>query len=362
MKILHIHPSMAGGGIESMICALSNQMAKNEDVVVCSIFEPVDSDTFWFKLSPLVKKTTLGKKNAGFSFKVCWQILRFIRDGKYDIVNVHGMFYYYVLSVLFLRRRTKFFYTVHSDANMENTIWDKRLFVLKRYCFKKGWLHPITISNISQKSFEDLYNVPSVLIFNGVSRQPVIEDSVVSTYKISENTKVFIHAGRISLAKNQAVLCKVFKRLIEEGNDVVLLIAGAKQSNEIFSNIMKYFSDRIVYLGQRDDIVQIMAHSDGMCLPSLWEGLPVTLLEALSVGCIPICSNVGGIPDVIKSGYNGFLSNSPAEQDYYKIMQTYLSMSQVDYRRIRKNCMGDFVQYDIVNTSRQYVETYKSEY
>lgn len=52
-----------------------------------------------------------------------------------------------------------------------------------------------------------------------------------------------------------------------------------------------------------------MAHCDAMCLPSIWEGLPVTLLEALSVGCIPICSNVGGIPDVIESGMNGFYQN-----------------------------------------------------
>ena len=70
MKILHIHPSMAGGGIESMICALANEMAKTEDVTVCSIFVPASTDVFWNKLSPSVKKVTLGKTSSGVSFKI----------------------------------------------------------------------------------------------------------------------------------------------------------------------------------------------------------------------------------------------------------------------------------------------------
>lgn len=56
MKILHIHPSMAGGGIEAMICALANEMSISQDVTVCSIFEPLDTDVFWYKLMPSVKK------------------------------------------------------------------------------------------------------------------------------------------------------------------------------------------------------------------------------------------------------------------------------------------------------------------
>ena len=51
MKILHIHPSMAGGGIEAMICGLVNEMAKVHDVTLCTIFEPKKEDVFEKKLS-----------------------------------------------------------------------------------------------------------------------------------------------------------------------------------------------------------------------------------------------------------------------------------------------------------------------
>ena len=46
MNILHIHPSLKIGGIEAMICGLANQLVKEEEVTVCSIFEPESSDVF----------------------------------------------------------------------------------------------------------------------------------------------------------------------------------------------------------------------------------------------------------------------------------------------------------------------------
>ena len=141
------------------------------------------------------------------------------------------------------------------------------------------------------------------LILNGTPR-PVLgkELNLINDLRLTTDTKVFFHAGRISKPKNQLILCKVFDRLIKEGNDVVLAIAGTAEEKTIFEERSRYFSKRLVYLGDRNDVPNLMAQSDAFCLPSIWEGLPVTLLEALSVGCIPICSPVGGIVNIINSG------------------------------------------------------------
>lgn len=93
--------------------------------------------------------------------------------GNYDVVNMHGYLYYYLIAICLLHNKTRFFYTVHSDARMENGRWDRKLFKLKRYFFKKGWIKPITISKESQRSFTDLYGVPSNLIYNGTSKPSV---------------------------------------------------------------------------------------------------------------------------------------------------------------------------------------------
>lgn len=358
MRILHIHPSMQGGGIESIICGLANAMAEREDVTVCSIYQPKQSDIFWNKLSLKVKRITLGKPKPGFSvgtvFKIFWLIWR----GNYEVVNLHGVFYYYAFTVILLSHRTRFFYTVHSDAVMENAHWDRYFFPFKRFCFKRGWVHPITISKASQESFEKLYRCGSRLIYNGVARPKILADDLLGRFRLTEKTKLFIHAGRIDTPKNQLVLCKVFKRLIDEGEDVVLLIAGSKQKEEIYQQIAPYFSERIHYLGERSDVPQLMAQCEAMCLPSIWEGLPVTLLEALSVGCVPICSPVGGIPNVVIDGKNGLLSVSYGENDYYATLLRFLRMSIEDMQSMKKRGISSFEDYDIRNVSESYLSYY----
>ena len=359
MKILHIHPSLAGGGIESMICGLANEMAKTEDLTVVSIYVPKPRDVFWNKLSPQVKRASLGKEKEGFSISEIFKIYRFVKNGKYDVVNLHGFMYYYLLTVILLHRRIKFFYTVHSEASMENSPWDRRLLFIKRFYFKHNLVRPITISEASKESFTKFYGISSRLIPNGVMKPKIESNDIVEKYRWTSSTIVFVHAGRIDRPKNQLVLCQVFQRIINEGKDVVLLILGSIQNGDIYATLEPYFSKRIVYLGERNDIPQLMAHCDAMCLPSIWEGLPVTLLESLSVGCIPICSPVGGIPNVITDGVNGILSKSSREDDYFLAVKRYLHLSAEKKKNMQKNGIKTFEKYDIRKTNMSYLEYYK---
>lgn len=358
MEVLHIHPSMSNGGIESMICGLANEMAKSQNVTVCSIFQPKTTDIFWNKLSSSVTKVSLGKVDKGFSLKEIYKVYKLIKRRKFDVVYFHGFIQYYLLAILLLRKHVKLCYTLHTDANMENTGWSGRLFKFKKFCFIHNWVTPITISYASQKSFYDLYHCSSRLIFNGVQKPQISNEvpEIIQKYKYSHKTKIFLHPGRITKAKNQVVLCRVFERLLKEGWDIVLLIAGSKDDNYIYRDIESFLCDRIIYLGQRNDIPQLLAYSDAMCLPSIWEGLPVTLLEALSVGCIPICSPVGGIVDVIKCGDNGFLSKSSTVEDYYAIMKRYLNMKEEDIFQMKRKCSESFEMYNIINTANAYLQ------
>lgn len=360
MKILHIHSSLAGGGIEAMICGLANEMVKTEDVTVCSIFEPKESDVFYHKLSEDVKKVSCHKKEEGFSVKEVFKIAQTIRKGKYDVVNMHGFMYYYMLAIILsVFTKTKFFYTVHSSADRESYSWDIKLFKLKRYFFKKKWVCPITISQISKDSFTKVYSCESQLIYNGIPTPIIAEDELISQYRFTEKTKVFIHPGRISKAKNQEVLCRVFKRLLDEGKDVVLLIAGSADNKDIMAAISPFFCDRIIYLGLRTDIPQLMAQSDAMCLSSIWEGLPVTLLEAIAVGCIPICSPVGGIVNVIDDGENGILSSSSSEDDYYEAIERFLALNDIETSKMKQLAIRSFEKFKIEHIAKEYLNHYQ---
>lgn len=361
MKILHIHPSLAGGGIEAIICALLNEMVERHDVTMATIYIPKSSDVFENKLDRKIERISIGKLKRGFSISVIFKIFQLIKKGNYDVVHIHGFFYYYVLSVLLLHHKVRFFYTIHSDAVKENSSWDKRILWLKKWCFKRGYIHPITISPASKESFSQLYKTDSRLICNGIPKPTITSvKNPLIRYKITPATKIFIHAGRINPAKNQVVLCKSFSKLIDKGYDAVLLIAGGNHDEKIMQQLEPYFCNRIIYIGERADVPTLFSFADGMCLPSIWEGLPVTLLEALSVGCVPICSPVGGIVNVIKSGYNGLLSKDSSEEYYYDALEKYMNMTIDEQKKIKDNCIESFAPYDIKQIVLQYELAYRS--
>ena len=350
---------MVSGGIEAMVCGLVNELVKSNDVTLCTIFKPSIDDVFYNKLSYNVKKINLGKVNFGFSIKEIFKVFNVIRLGQYDIVHIHGLFQYYFLAILLLRKKVNFVYTIHSDAKMENQLWDKRLFAIKKYFFRNGFMTPVTISKTSKKSFTDVYKCDSFLILNGASIPKINKQNrFVDQYRLAPSTKIFIHPGRISLAKNQVVLCKVFDRLIKDERDVVLLIAGNKEDKIIFDKMEPYINNRIVYLGEIRDIPDIMNQCDGFCLPSIWEGLPISLLEALYVGCVPICSPVGGIADVLINDYNGFLSDSPDENDYYNSMISFLECPKETIKAIKINAKKTFSKFEISVSAKHYEDLY----
>ena len=360
MKIAHIHRSMGTGGIEAMICGLSNEMVKKHDVTVCTIVKPSLKDKFYNELSPAVHRETIGRVGEGRPFREIVKIAQFVKKGQFDIVHIHCFFYFFVLAILLYHRKVSFCYTVHSDAFKENRSWDEKILFFKKYCFKHGWINPITISPASQSSFRKLYGCDSALIPNGVVR-PIPDPHVtVNQYKITDQTNIFVHAARICPEKNQVMLCRVFDRLIREGEDVVLLIAGPVHWHDIFDEMQTFFSDRVLYIGDCSNIPELLCSTDGMCLTSFYEGFPIILLEAVAAGCIPICTAVGGIVDIVKEGIEGFLANEVSDESYYRAMKRYLSLSKDAKIRMKNNCLAKSKDYTIEHCAQEYIAYYES--
>lgn len=66
-------------------------------------------------------------------------------------------------------------------------------------------------------------------------------------------------------------------------------------------------SEKVRFVGYRSDVPELIASFDTYVLPSLWEGLPLALLEALAQGTPIVATTVGGNPEIVEDGTNGFL-------------------------------------------------------
>lgn len=111
----------------------------------------------------------------------------------------------------------------------------------------------------------------------------------------------WLAVGRLSVEKDYGNLLAAWK-LLPEGSR--LLFAGDGPDRE---RLQRLTSDGVTFLGRRSDIPALMAASDGFVLTSLFEGLPMVLLEAGAAGLPVVSTDVGGIPEIVTDSVTGKL-------------------------------------------------------
>lgn len=360
MKITHYTESLNEGGIASFLAGLTPAQARTNDISICTIFKnysiPTDLEGSGVKVQSLCKPSTI---LSYFYFP--FLIFNQIRASDSDIIHIHCSFVYYIIAIFLLHKKKCFFYTVHSDAfqeknssKIESIIWP-----IKKYCFKKQWIVPITISQQSEESFYNTYGFHAKIIVNGIPLKVVDDSEEIHYYRDTPFTKVYVHAGRISEAKNQVAMCRAFNRIISDGDDAHLIIAGSVQDESIFLELKTVFNSRITYVGPRNDVLSMFRTADYMLLPSKWEGLPISLLEAMSQGCVPVCSPVGGIPSVVKHLENGILSDDYSEESIYATLKIANGLSDQEISQLAHNSELTAKCFSIEQTAINYLQYYQ---
>lgn len=363
MKILHIIPDLHGGGAQKFCIDLCNELSKEHDVTVCSLFA-VEEHMFMAKaLNQNVKRIVLNKQ-LGLDFSIFIKIFKLIREGQYDVVNTHlRALFYSILAILVLR--PKVFHTVHNMADKEI---DKTQRLLYRILFRYFNATPVGISKKVLQSIQQEYGKHyNVLIDNGVKKPETTVQlgqvrSEIDTYKKTPSTKVFLTIGRIEHQKNHAMLVDVCNRLLAEGEDIILMIIGEDPypDQPILSQLKTIARPEIYFLGMKPNISDYLCVSNAFCLSSLYEGLPITLLESMALGIVPICTPAGGIPDVLHDRENGLLSNDLSAESYYMKCKEFLSLTPEEITCLSQNALKDFQSsYDITATAQKYVENYQ---
>ncbi|MEM2511230.1 MAG: glycosyltransferase family 4 protein [Candidatus Methanomethylicia archaeon] len=127
------------------------------------------------------------------------------------------------------------------------------------------------------------------------------------------NERIIVSVGALERRKGFDILIKVIKLLRDEGLNVTLFIIGeGKERENLIKMAERYLvKDKVLFLGKVSDEEKIkrILMADIFVISSKVEGLPLTLLEAMVLGKAIIAPSAGGIPEVIKNGYNGILIN-----------------------------------------------------
>ena len=191
--------------------------------------------------------------------------------------------------------------------------------VAERFCLGNS-NNLIFVSNWTKNHIKMDYkfaNLRGPVIHNGVDTNQ-FAPSKSSDSKILDNITdpMFLYASRLTAARGAHVLAHAIPIILRKNRRVHFVFAGSGDSESIHEILRAKGvpKDKYTVLGYVDyiDLPSLYAKAYAYVMPTAWENLPFKLLEAMSSGKPVITTNVGGISEVVKNGYNGlFTSRTP---------------------------------------------------
>jgi len=172
--------------------------------------------------------------------------------------------------------------------------------------------------------------------------------------------------GRLSAVKNHSAMIRAFQLVANEAPNCFLLIAGDGELRDELEALSASLgiSRQVHFLGLRRDIPTVMKSLDVFLLPSLREGLPLALLEAMASGLPVIASGVGGIPEVVDGEEFALLTDPHDEHNMAESMLEMANLSshelQILGEAARRRALSTFsAERMIAGYERIYVEAYE---
>lgn len=142
---------------------------------------------------------------------------------------------------------------------------------------------------------------------NGAMYKPV-DDPVLRARYAEPDEKLLAHLSNFRPVKRVLDCIEVFARLVRKVPSRLLMVGDGPDRHAAESLAAQLgVRDRVAFLGKRKDVAVLLGIADLLLLPSQMESFGLAALEAMACGAVPIATRVGGLPEVVTDGHDGFL-------------------------------------------------------
>ena len=250
------------------------------------------------------------------------------------------------------KRPWKVFHTCHSIAKKETSSLNR---FLRRILLSRNVVTNIAISKEVSKTFIEYYGkkykVP--IINNGIALAGNLKS-------VSHKDYDFVVVGRFVPLKNHKFLISSLHRYSLESNRKIrsVFVGGGPTLNDCIDYAKTVGVDKYIkFEGEVDDVYPFLNNSKVFLLGSLYEGNPISILEAIDCGLPVISTNVGGIKDVITNGVNGFLYEI---NNYDELKKCFDSIfNQRIYNAMIEANISLREKISIEHTAKEYIKIFK---
>ncbi len=310
-KILYLNHCMAMGGIENMIVDFTRLLPADEFEPHVAVFEGGGS------LEAALKERHVPvhwlDKHEGIDLGLVFRLRRLLQNQGFQVVhsNNYSAWLYACAASRGLRRLTH----VHTEHSGVDSF--RRRYTAERW-LSRFTTHVVAVSkHVHDVMIDEIGISPQRvrLIYNGVDTtrfcpSPQARESMRRNLQIPPDVVVIGIVARLARIKNHEILIRAYAKLhAAPGKKTRLVIVGDGPERAALEEMSRQFgiSADVSFLGERRDTPELLNAFDIYILPSLSEGMNLTLLEAMGAGLPVVASRVGGNVEIVEDGNTGYL-------------------------------------------------------
>jgi glycosyltransferase involved in cell wall biosynthesis len=360
MRILHVISSFAGGGAEIFVKDLGISLVQSgHDVAIAYISSAKDQNNdmaienqFKAELAKAsVSVFEIGHASRRNPFLGAMQLRKIVNSFRPDVLHVHlgqGLLY----RTLMLRNIPTL-YTHHNTIFRFGRLLTKWFDVfIERY---------IAICKSCEDLLKQRTHRPIHLIRNGISARRVADKNPLRGNGVFKVLSV----GRISAQKNYDAIIEIAKILAvqpqRKQRDIRFQICGDGADLEVLQKTANEagVGKFVQFLGGRSDVPELMAEADVLLMTSIYEGMPITLIEAAHAGLPLIATDVGGCSEIVIDGANGYLF-TPNDHQKAADLIAKVWTDKVLWRKLGLASEHKSAEFGMTHVTEQHIGLYRT--
>ena len=319
INVLHIIETLDIGGAECVVADIVNNLPCNVKSFVCCFKNTGEVAS---RIKPNVEIFSLDKKE-GNSLNIPFRLAKIMREKKIDAIHTHnwGVFCESVFAAVLARVPVRIHMAHGGLLAHSNTFlgWlKKRIRRLTEYTAALFCDKIIAVSEDLKRILIQEVGIAEqkiIVVRNGIKINPVdhsTQESIYTQHGRNKNEFIICFIGRLAAVKNIPFLISALVEICALQPRVKLLVVGDGPEKNALINLVNVsrLTENVFFLGARNDVKNILSICDLFVLPSLSEGVSISLLEAMSMRVPVVATNVGGNAEVIINGETGILVES----------------------------------------------------
>lgn len=328
MKILQVTTRMNIGGIETFLINILKKMDKEKYQFTFLTYcdEKFDYENEIIENNGKIIRISNPKKVS--PLRHYKELISILKKEKYDVVHCHTYFDSAIVMMAAKKCGIPIRIT-HSHTtlgSMKVGFFRKLKWIFAKAMIKKYATKLVACSKEAGGALFDQERflvIPNGIDFDRFQYNGVLRKKYRAEFGINENTVVVGHVGRLDEAKNHSFLLDIFNEYLKiNTNALLVLIGSGEKEKEIISKVNQLdISKNVKMLGSQKNVNELINIFDVFVFPSIYEGLPLSVLEVQANGLFSIISDRVS-KEVIVSDCIKYMSLSDSKENWAKMIDT----------------------------------------